>query len=387
MNDDSQPVTLWSCSADIHSCKISAMTSLPSPPLGPSEIGVTRSGWPVAHHLGVAGHRRIAWRVIGAPTAPVWLVLHGGPGSGGQAGQIAAFDLRRHRVVLPDQRGSGACRPKAETQGNRTAALVSDLERLRQHLGIERWSLLAGSWGTVLALAYADRHPDRVERLVLRGAFALSRRELRGVLRPPRALAHRVGREPLWPGGQGESCAPVLRVLEQVLQSGTPGVAARRLVRHWGRVEQALALRGMERGWRHAVLARQTELATQTRRQVTSLRRGLRQQRAQARRPGAMRGDAAAWQKFRIQAHYLRSRGFMRPGDLDAAVRRLALCRIRMDWVHGRFDAVCPPANSLRWHRLANALEPGVSQLHAPNGGHLGSEPALLAALRALVAA
>lgn len=361
------------------------MNSLPPPSLCRPEVRIACTCWPRPCHLVVAGHRRIAWRVLGEPTAPAWLVLHGGPGSGGQAGQVAALDLRRHFVVVPDQRGSGACRPRAETLGNHTSVLVYDLELLRQHLGIERWSILAGSWGTVLALTYAEHHPDRVARLLLRGAFAVGRRELLGVLKPSRAVQYRAGHEPLWPGAQGRSTAPVLRRLEQVLQSGTPGVTARRLLRHWGRVEQVLALRGMERAWRHAVLARQTEAAAQARRQASLLRRQLRQQRAQARRPGTTRSDNLAWQKFRIQAHYLRSHCFVRPGYLDVAVRHLAGRRIRMDWVHGCFDAVCPPANSLRWHRLAEVVEQGVSRLHRPPCGHLGSEPAMLATLQGLM--
>lgn len=362
------------------------MTILPTPSACRPETPANLGDWPDPRHLVVAGHRRMAWRLLGNPGAPAWLVLHGGPGSGGQAGQLAALDPGRHCAVLPDQRGSGACRPRGDVGGNHTAALVSDIEQLRQQLGVQRWSILAGSWGTVLALAYADRHPDRVVRLVLRGAFAVSRRELRGVLAPTTGVRRRAGPEPMWPAGCGPSTAGVLRRVEQVLQSGTPGVTARRLVRHWGRVEQVLALRGMERALRHAALQGQLAEAARVRRQVAVLRRGLRRQQASARRPGPTRMDDSAWQKFRIQTHYLRRRCFTRPGDLDSAVRRLARLSVPMDWVHGRFDAVCPPANSLRWHRLAASVAQGRSHLHRPACGHLGTEPAMLATLRLLVA-
>ena len=286
---------------------------------------------------------------------------------------------------MPDQRGSGAGRPRAGLHGNHTAALVEDLELLRRALGIERWSILAGSWGTVLALAYAERHPGRVERLVLRGAFAVSRGELRGVLAPVERVRQRAGREPLWSAPGANTDTVMLRRLQQVLQSGTPGVTARRLLRHWSRVEQVLALRGMERSLLYAMGTAQTGLARQVRRQIASLRRGLRRDRAQAASRGFSRKDRGLWQKFRIQAHYLRRRCFTRPGQLDGAIRQLAQAGVPMDWVHGRFDVVCPTGNSLRWHRLAQTVAPGYSRLHQPICGHLGVEPAMLAALRALV--
>jgi proline iminopeptidase len=343
------------------------------------------AAWTRPRHLAVAGHRRMAWRAVGEVGSQTWLVLHGGPGSGGQAGLIAPFSSAGQTMVVPDQRGSGAGRPRGDLHGNHTAALVVDLETLRRAVGIERWSVLAGSWGTVLALAYAERYPERVERLVLRGAFAVSRRELRGVLVPGQQVRRRAGVEPLWPARDDDRGGLVMRRLQQVLQSGTPGVTARRLLRHWSRVEQVLALRGMERSLLHAVGAGQTGLARQVRRQISSLRRGLRRDRAQASTQVFTRKDRGLWQKFRIQAHYLRRRCFIRPGQLDGAVRQVAQAGVPMDWVHGRFDAVCPTANSLRWHRLAQAVAPGCSRLHQPICGHLGVEPTMLATLRALV--
>jgi len=327
----------------------------------------------------------MAWRSIGEPGARSWLVLHGGPGSGGQAGQIAAFSHAGQLIVLPDQRGSGAGLPRGDLHGNHTAALVSDIERLRRTLGVERWSILAGSWGTALALTYADRHPEHVGRLVLRGAFAVSRRELRGVLAPTQRVRRRAGADPLWPAIGAGTDGLVLRRLQHVLQSGTPGVTARRLLRHWNRVEQALALQGMERSLRHITREGRPGLATKVRRQCAVLHRSLRRERAGACRQGITRKDRACWQKFRIQTHYLRRRCFIRPGQLDAAVLRLARAGVALDWVHGRFDSVCPPANSLRWHRLAQSVSPGCSRLHLPASGHLGSEPAMLSALQVLV--
>ena len=150
--------------------------------------------WPVPRHLAVGRGHRMAWREVGPVQGEPWLLLHGGPGSGSQPGQLAPLDLQRQRAIAPDQRGSGASRPRGGLPGNHTQALVADLEALRLHLGLERWSVLAGSWGTVLALAYAHQHPGRIERLVLRGAFALTRREVSGLLLPNRQTVQRLGR-------------------------------------------------------------------------------------------------------------------------------------------------------------------------------------------------
>lgn len=110
-----------------------------------------------------------------------------------------------------------------------------------------------------------------------------------------------------------------------------------------------------------------------------------RQQRralARVQRPGMDAADRRALRKFRIQAHYLLHRGFVRLPALDQAVRQLAAQGIPVDWVHGRFDAICPPANSRRWAAMG---PPGGPRLQTPCSGHLGFEPGLLAALRATV--
>jgi proline iminopeptidase len=103
--------------------------------------------------------------------------LHGGPGAGSNAKSRRFFDPARYRIVLFDQRGSGRSTPVAELTDNTTWDLVADIERLRTHLGIERWQAFGGSWGSTLALAYAQTHPDRVTELVLRGIFLLRRWE------------------------------------------------------------------------------------------------------------------------------------------------------------------------------------------------------------------
>jgi proline iminopeptidase len=117
------------------------------------------------------GHE-IYWEVRGNPAGKPAVALHGGPGSGCPPWWAGFFDLDSYRVVLFDQRGCGRSRPHAgaptvDLTDNTTQHLIADIERLREHLGIERWLVLGGSWGSVLGLAYAQAHPDRVTELVL----------------------------------------------------------------------------------------------------------------------------------------------------------------------------------------------------------------------------
>jgi proline iminopeptidase len=123
------------------------------------------------------GHS-LHWRTYGNPAGAPALVLHGGPGAGCTLTQARFFDPNAFFVVLVDQRGCGSSVPLASTSDNLTENLVSDLELLRQHLGLSSWLLFGGSWGTTLALAYARRFPRRVWGMVLRGICLFSRREI-----------------------------------------------------------------------------------------------------------------------------------------------------------------------------------------------------------------
>jgi proline iminopeptidase len=138
------------------------------------EIEPYRSG-----HLQVSDLHSIYFEESGNPRGRPALFLHGGPGGGTDPRQRRFFDPARYRIVLFDQRGCGKSRPHASLVDNTTWHLVSDIEALREHLGIERWLVFGGSWGSTLALAYAQRHPERVTELVLRGIFLLRAFELR----------------------------------------------------------------------------------------------------------------------------------------------------------------------------------------------------------------
>jgi proline iminopeptidase len=138
------------------------------PPIEPYESG----------HLDVGDGHQVYWERVGTPGAMPALFLHGGPGAGLSANHRRVFDPARYDVLLFDQRGCGKSTPFAELENNTTWDLVADIERLRQMAGIDRWLVFGGSWGSTLALAYAEAHPDRVTGLILRGIFALRRWEL-----------------------------------------------------------------------------------------------------------------------------------------------------------------------------------------------------------------
>src|SRR5882762_3567239 len=128
--------------------------------------------------LRVSNIHEIYFEESGNPRGKPAVFLHGGPGGGTDAKMRTFFDPKLYRIVLFDQRGCGKSRPHASLVDNTTWHLVEDIERLREHLGIERWLVFGGSWGSTLALAYAETHPHRVTELVLRGIFLVRKWEI-----------------------------------------------------------------------------------------------------------------------------------------------------------------------------------------------------------------
>ncbi len=129
--------------------------------------------------LKVSGLHEIYFEESGNPKGKPVVFLHGGPGGGTEAKHRRYFDPDTYRIVLIDQRGCGRSTPFASLEENTTWHLVSDIEAVREHLGIDRWQVFGGSWGSTLALAYAQTHPNRVTELVLRGIFLLRKEEIR----------------------------------------------------------------------------------------------------------------------------------------------------------------------------------------------------------------
>lgn len=129
------------------------------PPIEPCRTG----------RLRVSPVHELYFEECGNPNGKPVVFLHGGPGAGLVPVYRRAFDPARYRIVLFDQRGAGRSTPKGELRDNTTWHIVEDIERLRTHLGIDRWQVAGGSWGGTLAIAYAEMHPDRVTEMILRG--------------------------------------------------------------------------------------------------------------------------------------------------------------------------------------------------------------------------
>jgi proline iminopeptidase len=138
------------------------------PPVEPNRTGM----------LKVSPKHEIYWEESGNPKGKPAVFLHGGPGGGSDPRQRRFFNPEKYRIILFDQRGCGKSKPHAELEENTTWDLVADTEKIRKHLGIERWLVYGGSWGSTLALAYAQAHPSAVTEIVLRGIFLLRRKEL-----------------------------------------------------------------------------------------------------------------------------------------------------------------------------------------------------------------
>ncbi len=160
------------------------------------EVEPFNAGW-----LNVGGGHEIYYEECGAPKGKPAVILHGGPGGAINSTMRRFFDPARWRMLLFDQRGCGKSRPNASLEDNTTWSLVADIERLRVKLGVERWTVFGGSWGSTLALAYAITHPERVESLILRGIFLLTQRELRWF--------YQDGASMIFPDAWERFCAPI----------------------------------------------------------------------------------------------------------------------------------------------------------------------------------
>ena len=264
--------------------------------------------------LAVSERHALYYEQCGNPLGKPVVLLHGGPGAGCSPKMRRFHDPTRYRIVLFDQRGSGRSVPHAELAENTTWDLVADMERLRLHLGIARWQVFGGSWGSTLALAYAQTHPERVTELVLRGIFMLRRWELEWF--------YQGGCHRLFPDAWEHYLAPIPLVERGDLISAyhrrlTSGNAQLRLdaARAWSVWEASTSF--------------------------------LRQD------PGfidAHKSDAFALAFARIECHYFVNGGFFEVEDqlLRDAPR---LANIPGTIVHGRYDVVCPPQNAWDLHQ------------------------------------
>ncbi|MBI2306254.1 MAG: alpha/beta fold hydrolase [Rhodocyclales bacterium] len=269
----------------------------------------------------------------GNPDGLPLLFLHGGPGSGCSPRQRRLFDPRRFRAVLVDQRGCGRSTPLGGLAENSTGHLVADCERIRRALGVERWLLCGGSWGSLLALAYAEAHPERVLGLVLRGIFLGSREEVHGYTR----AAARAAR--LLPASGADFVADPLAPWVSRILSADPA-RAEPAVRAWLDYERALM--------------------------------------GEARLADSP--DAAQMAKARLQMHYLMHDCFLAQGQLLAGIK--AIRHLPAVIVQGLADLVCPPLAAAR----LRAAWPEAEWSGIAGGGHGGLTPLLAKATIAALA-
>ena len=283
--------------------------------------------------LAVSERHALYYEQCGNPLGKPVVLLHGGPGAGCSPKMRRFHDPTRYRIVLFDQRGSGRSAPHADLGDNTTWDLVADIERLRLHLGVARWQVFGGSWGSTLALAYAQTHPERVTELVLRGIFMLRRWELEWF--------YQGGCHRLFPDAWEQYLAPIPMVERGDLISAYH----RRLTSGNAQVRLDAA-----RAW--SVWEASTSF--------------LRQD------PGfidAHKSDAFALAFARIECHYFVNGGFFEVEDqlLRDAPR---LANIPGTIVHGRYDVVCPPQNAWDLHKAW----PKATLEITPSSGHSAFE-------------
>lgn len=301
--------------------------------------------------LAVGDGQHVYWEVCGNPEGIPALVVHGGPGSGCRPGNPTAFDPDRYRVVLFDQRGCGrstphAADPAVDLVANTTEHLLADMERLRVHLGIDRWLLHGGSWGSTLILAYAERHPERVSGIVITGVTTTRPEEIdwlyRGVARFLPAAWERFRDavpEPLR-GGEGDADG-LVAAYARLVGDADPQVRAR-AVQAWA-------------AWEDAVVSHEVN-----------------------GKPDAYsdRPPAALIAFVRITTHYFAHRAWLEPDILLREAHRLA--NIPGVLFHGRLDLGSPLATA---HDLARAW-PSAELVVVPDSGHTGT-PAYQRGVRA----
>ena len=290
--------------------------------------------------LQVDARHRLYYEQCGNPSGKPVVLLHGGPGAGCGPKMRRFHDPRHYRIVLFDQRGAGRSTPHADLVDNSTPHLVADIEALRRHLGIERWQVFGGSWGSTLALAYAEAHPERVTELVLRGIFMLRRWELEWF--------YQEGASRLFP----EAWAQYLDGIPVVERGDLISAYHRRLTSDDPAVRLAAARRWSV--W---------EAATSFLHQDADFIAGHED-------------EAFALAFARIESHYFVNGGFFAVEDqLLRDAHRLRA--IPGTIVHGRYDVVCPVQNA--WD-LQQAW-PEAKLVIAPTSGHSAFEPEIASAL------
>jgi proline iminopeptidase len=278
------------------------------------------------------------WEESGNPQGVPVLFLHGGPGAGATPAHRRFFDPAHYRIVIFDQRGAGRSLPHGEVERNTTAHLIDDIERLRRHRGIEGWLVFGGSWGSTLALAYAEAHPRRCKALVLRGIFLSRAGEIAWFID---GLRH------VFP----EAWRAFSSFLPESERRDLLGNYHRRLTHPDPAIHLPAA-----RAWSTYEGACSTLLPSPD-------------------TVNAFAEDRTALGLARIEAHYFRHESFM---PTDALLKNVDRVRgVSSVIVQGRYDMVCPICTA---DELARAW-PEAEYVIVPDAGHSAMEPGIRAAL------
>ncbi|MGW5385936.1 prolyl aminopeptidase [Nocardia sp. NPDC003963] len=300
------------------------------PPIEPYDHGM----------LQVGDGQAVYWETSGNPDGKPAVFLHGGPGGSTAPLNRRYFDPARYRIVLLDQRGCGRSTPHiadgADLSVNTTAHLISDIETLREKLGIERWLVFGGSWGSTLSLAYAQRYPERVTELVLRGIFLLRRKEIDWYYNGSAGYVYPDEWEKfLAPVPEAERGGDLVEAYHRLLSSGDPETAT------------AAAL-----AWTTWESATSSLLPDPERVAETS-------------------DPRFALAFARIENHYFRHGGFLDEAQLLRDIG--AITHIPAVIVQGRHDIVCPAISAWDLHRAW----PGSRLRIVDDAAHSAAEPGI----------
>ena len=304
------------------------MSVIPSalfPPIAPLRHGM----------LEVDGMHTIYWEEVGNPDGIPVVFLHGGPGAGLSPQHRRFFDPARYRVILFDQRGAGKSTPLGEWRNNTTDLLIDDIETLRVKFGIERWLVFGGSWGSTLALAYGEAHPERCLGFILRGIFLCTAAEIDWFINGVRWFYPELYEEFAAPIPEAER-GDLLTAYTTRMLCDDPAVywpAARA----WSRFE----------GRRVFLLPQPEEAPSDT------LDLGV----------------------GRLESHYMANLAFMEEDQLVTNVGRIAHLPALI--VQGRYDVICPPLSAYRLHQAW----PGSTLKVIPDAGHGALEEGIARAL------
>ena len=278
------------------------------------------------------------WEECGNPRGIPVVFLHGGPGGGCSSTSRRFFDPGRFRIILFDQRGAGRSTPSGELRNNTIPDLVGDLDKLRRHRRIDRWHLFGGSWGSTLAIAYAEEFPGCCSSLTLRGIFLMREWEIRWLFE-----AGRLFRPDAW-GSLIDGLPPELRadplegyaLMLEHSEAGSRLAAARR----WSVFEATLANLKLD-----------------------------------AARIAGAGEERLATAMARIEVHYFRNNRYV-PDDL--LLRRIErISHLPATIVQGRYDLLCPPISAIQLHRAW----PGSRLVVVEDAGHSATEPGIASAL------